>query len=72
MKKKTPNIPSETSIATMFAPANEPILKSERSSIGSRWRDSSTMNAASSTAAAAKSPRISADAQPCRLPSISA
>ena len=28
MKKKTPNIPSETSIATMFAPANEPILKS--------------------------------------------
>ena len=48
----------------MFAPVKEPILNSERSSIGRRWRDSTATNAMSSTAAAANSPTISADAQP--------
>ncbi len=56
----------------MFAPVNEPILKSDRSSIGRRWRCSSTTNATSRTAAAAKSPRISGELQPWLFPSISA
>ena len=42
----------------MFAPANVAVRKSERSSIGSRWRSSSRTNATSATAAIANATRI--------------
>ena len=72
MKKKTPNIASETISATVFAPANVPFLKSARSSIGARWRSSSAMKAARESTKSPKSARIRADVQPYVLASIRA
>ncbi len=56
----------------MVAPVNEPILNSERSSMASRCRFSTTMNATSRTAAVTKSPTISGELQPWLFPSTSA
>ena len=56
----------------MFAPANVPLRKSERSSIGSRWCSSSRTNAVSATAATTKRPTMRADVQPYWFASISA
>ena len=49
-------------------PANEPILKSSRSSIGSRWRSSSAMKTARRTAAPTKRPMISGDSPAVLVP----
>ena len=54
----------------MFAPVNVRLRKSARSSIGTRWRRSSTTKAASATAATAKAPRIRPDVQPYVFASI--
>ena len=72
MKKNTPNIASETSRATVFAPANVGLRKRVMSNSGSRWWSSSRTNAVPDTSASAKSPRISGDVQPRLFASISA
>jgi hypothetical protein len=72
MKKKTPNIASETSRATTFAPAKVGLRNSVTSNIGRRWWSSSSTNETPATAATAKRPRISGDVQPLLFASISA
>ena len=64
LKKKIPNIASATSPIAALAPANVAFLKSERSSIGTRWRSSSSTNVVSATAANANRTRIRVDVQP--------
>jgi hypothetical protein len=64
LKKKTPNMASATSSMVRFAPLKVEFLKSERSSIGTRWRCSSSTKVASPTTATAKLARILVEPQP--------
>ena len=53
-KKKTPNMASATRSMTRSRPRRSRFLKSERSSIGTRWCSSSSTNAVRPIAATAK------------------
>src|SRR5439155_943346 len=71
-KKNVPNIPSPTRSITVFAPANMGFLNSVRSSIGIRWRSSSSTNTTRNTAATANNARISAELHPFLFASVGA